>query len=387
MLYDTFISYNSNHSEEARYIYEVLKGSSIKVFFDQESLKGGELWLKGLERGILQSKSIIIIVGPEGVGPWQEYESYLFQMMASGGPAAKVIIPVLLSKASIPKGESIPGFIHSYHAIQFKGSIREDKESLLKLRESIPQLEFSIDTGIERPILKIEEDELLKKTIRWYDENAEFFLEKWKHNLPTSPLEMFLSKLRKKQVKNKVEVLDVGCGPGHHANYLSNNGVKVTGLDLSKTNIELARKQNIEDCEFIHGDMRNLQQIIKKRNCYDGVWACGSVLHLSKERFSRQIYEFIAVLKPGSILGLSLQVGINSRVEDEGRFFERYDEEELLKSLERLGLNIVGKVEDISNQNTVGKPMIKKWVNLVMTTPEEKEILESISMKNTTFSK
>lgn len=32
------------------------------------------------------------------------------------------------------------------------------------------------------------------------------------------------------------EILDLGCGPGHHSRVFSETGFKVTGIDLSKEN-------------------------------------------------------------------------------------------------------------------------------------------------------
>src|ERR1700682_5723776 len=53
-------------------------------------------------------------------------------------------------------------------------------------------------------------------------------------------------------------VLDVGCGPGHIARYLSDRGVNADGFDLSPAMVELARKLN-PGLHFSIGDMRKLE--------------------------------------------------------------------------------------------------------------------------------
>ena len=57
-------------------------------------------------------------------------------------------------------------------------------------------------------------------------------------------------------------VLDLGCGTGNHSIPLALKGFNVSGLDLSKRQIESAmkkaQKHNVTDkTQFLHGDMRN----------------------------------------------------------------------------------------------------------------------------------
>ncbi len=51
-------------------------------------------------------------------------------------------------------------------------------------------------------------------------------------------------------------VLDLACGRGRHALYLSQLGFDVTGLDFSKSNIEYARKLESDHLSFFQHDMR-----------------------------------------------------------------------------------------------------------------------------------
>jgi SAM-dependent methyltransferase len=50
--------------------------------------------------------------------------------------------------------------------------------------------------------------------------------------------------------------LDLACGRGRHAHYLHQKGYRVTGLDLSPSNIQYARANAEPGLDFQQGDMR-----------------------------------------------------------------------------------------------------------------------------------
>lgn len=53
------------------------------------------------------------------------------------------------------------------------------------------------------------------------------------------------------------QVLDLACGRGRHAKYLSEHDLAVTGVDLSSNNIAYARRYAAENLRFVQGDMRD----------------------------------------------------------------------------------------------------------------------------------
>ncbi|MCH4535939.1 class I SAM-dependent methyltransferase [Staphylococcus hominis] len=65
---------------------------------------------------------------------------------------------------------------------------------------------------------------------------------------------------------NNLTLLDIGCGPGIHCEYLNNKGFKVTGVDISDKAIELARKRaqdkNI-NIEYVCDDIFKFKNIKK----------------------------------------------------------------------------------------------------------------------------
>ena len=119
--------------------------------------------------------------------------------------------------------------------------------------------------------------------------------------------------------------------------------------------------------------VRVLHEILPVRNHFDAIWACGSCVHMAREALERQLYEFLAVLKPNGILGLSLQVETPSVIQDDGRFFERYEQQEINTKVESIGYNIVNVNYDINNKSTTAdKTKIKKWYNIVAISPSSK---------------
>lgn len=76
----------------------------------------------------------------------------------------------------------------------------------------------------------------------------------------------FLEELFKKYSKIPIKkILDLGCGTGLHDIELSKRGYAVTGIDLSKEMIEIAKEKN-QEINFIVGDMSNFN-INEKFDC------------------------------------------------------------------------------------------------------------------------
>ncbi|WP_375579149.1 class I SAM-dependent methyltransferase [Marivirga tractuosa] len=59
------------------------------------------------------------------------------------------------------------------------------------------------------------------------------------------------------EIPKAAKLLDVACGSGRHAIFLNKQGFEVDGIDISKRNIELAKKHENEELHFHVHDMRN----------------------------------------------------------------------------------------------------------------------------------
>ena len=72
--YDAFLSHNSQNKSAARELKQHLTTARLKVWFDEDELRPGIPWQELLEAGIKASKSVVVAVGSDGVGPWEDEE-------------------------------------------------------------------------------------------------------------------------------------------------------------------------------------------------------------------------------------------------------------------------------------------------------------------------
>jgi SAM-dependent methyltransferase len=369
MKYHAFLSYNSKNSDIVRLIYDYLTNSGLRIFFDKEDIPPGEPFQKKLEDALRESASILVLVGQAGVGPWQEVENYEFQILNIGRKNRK-IIPVILPNAEFNIDiAGIPMFLHQLSKFAFTSSV-DNKDDLFRLMQAIPRTTELLEP-FERPFLREEQERLFDKTIDFYNKEAGRYFDRWKDIIPLPPIYAFLEQVNK--LSPVANVLDVGCGPGHHSNFLAMHSCHVEGLDASTDMIRIANQNKTFGTNFRVADMRDLQKVFGARNLFDGIWACASCVHITKEAFGNQLYEFLAVLKPGGVLGISMQVGVPSAIQDDGRFFERYEENDLLEKLSRYGFINLNINTQITDRNTMDKRQIKKWMNITAVTPQAKE--------------
>ena len=96
-------------------------------------------------------------------------------------------------------------------------------------------------------------------------------------------------------------LLDAGCGPAPLLALLSEiyPDKHFTGLDLTPAMIDMAKKKNIPNAEFIVGDCENLPF---PENSFDVIVCCESFHHYpNPQNFFNSVYR---CLKPGGILFL-----------------------------------------------------------------------------------
>ena len=105
-------------------------------------------------------------------------------------------------------------------------------------------------------------------------------------------------------------VLDAGSGPGRFSIVAAEQGAKVTVLDLSASQLQIAREkigqadlmESVED--FVHGDITDLSRF--PDGCFDAAICYGGALSYVCERRREAAAELVRVVRPGGILLISV---------------------------------------------------------------------------------
>lgn len=97
--------------------------------------------------------------------------------------------------------------------------------------------------------------------------------------------------------------------------------------------------------------------------CYDGIWACSSILHLPKYELKEVINKMAAALKPDGVIYTSFKYG-SFEGERNGRYFTDFMEESFrnfIKDIENI------KIEEqwITRDARVNRSQ-EKWLNLIL---------------------
>lgn len=180
-----------------------------------------------------------------------------------------------------------------------------------------------------------------------YDQIAEEYVSRIYSELEHKPLDRELLDRFAQEVRGSGIVCDLGCGPGHVARYLQEQGATAIGIDLSPRMVELAKKLN-PGIEFQRGDMASI-------DVRDGIWAgivaFYALIHFPRQQVIPVLRELHRVLQPNGLLLLAFHKGQEVRHLDEwwgkqvsldGVFFER---EEMEGYLREAGFGIEESIE------------------------------------------
>ena len=108
----------------------------------------------------------------------------------------------------------------------------------------------------------------------------------------------FVDSLIKKSKVNGKDLLEMGCGTGSHAVILKKKGYNVTGVDINKEMLKIARKK--VKVKFVQGDMRTFHL----KNKFNIVLCLFSTMHynLDYKQLEKTIKNYYRHLKEDGIL-------------------------------------------------------------------------------------
>ncbi len=96
--FDVFLSHNSEDKPIVRKLADALEARGLRPWLDERELIPGGSWQDELEEAIEDTRSAAVLIGPDGLGPWQDQEMRAcLQRFVQNG---KRLIPVLLPEYS-----------------------------------------------------------------------------------------------------------------------------------------------------------------------------------------------------------------------------------------------------------------------------------------------
>lgn len=152
-------------------------------------------------------------------------------------------------------------------------------------------------------------------------------------------------------------ILDLGSGSGRDAVYFSKQGFEVTALEPSHSLCEEIHRHF--DGEIVCSLIENYQPDRR----FDAVWACASLLHLTKNELLRFFTGLDKYLKPGGLVYASGKNGIQTGRCGDGRYFLEFNEallQEILEAAAYLEIDEVWYSKDVSGRNEF------QWINFVL---------------------
>jgi hypothetical protein len=72
--FDVFLSYNTRDRQEVARVRDFLRQRGFSTFLDAESLPIGQPWFPELQKAIDTARAVIVFVGTDGLGNWQQHE-------------------------------------------------------------------------------------------------------------------------------------------------------------------------------------------------------------------------------------------------------------------------------------------------------------------------
>lgn len=204
-----------------------------------------------------------------------------------------------------------------------------------------------------------------KKTLNYYNQNAETYI-KQTRNLRTNDLcDRFVYELPF-HLGIAHHVLDVGCGSGRDAFWISNRyAINVTAIDGSSEMIKINKKNyELSEIKWLNVLFDEIK-IQGWEDKFTGIWACASLLHVPFKALPYLMTDLIKTLKFEGIMYASFKHGDTERYDGE-RFFCDMNEERLLEVLNQLRVDCTIEY-DCWITSDLREDRDDEWFNVLMT--------------------
>ena len=180
-----------------------------------------------------------------------------------------------------------------------------------------------------------------------YDSAAQAYADHLASELERKPLDRHLLNRFAEEMRGRGTIADLGCGPGHVARYLHEQGVRVEGVDLSPEMVRVARIMN-PGIEFRVGD---IEQLDVPDHAWDGIVLFYSLVHFETSRLGIVLREVRRTLASGGSALIAFHIGddivrvdelLGAPVTLDFHFFQPRD---VIGALRSVGLTVTEHVE------------------------------------------
>lgn len=151
-------------------------------------------------------------------------------------------------------------------------------------------------------------------------------------------------------------ILDAGCGSGRDGTAFASRGYRVTAIDASPAMVQAARERGLDARLVVFQEM-------ECDACFDGIWACASLLHVPHAEMADVLRRFSRTLKPNGVLYASLKEGKIERIAEDGRFFSYFSLDEFVALLAQDNLFNILQAWRSEDPNSSGR--LSSWLNVL----------------------
>ena len=152
-------------------------------------------------------------------------------------------------------------------------------------------------------------------------------------------------------------ILDFGCGSGRDSKYFKEKGFIVDAIDGSEELCRIAEVYAGIQVKCM------LFQELDEVNKYDGVWACSSILHLTREELKTVFQKMINSLKSAGIIYTSFKYS-SFEGERNGRYFIDFTEDSFDDFIK--GFSDIKIIDEWITSDVRPDRKNEKWLNLIL---------------------
>ena len=193
----------------------------------------------------------------------------------------------------------------------------------------------------------------MNSTIDYYNRNAEAYFDRTADVDFEDTYKRFLQ-----YMPEGGRIMDLGCGSGRDVKWFCDHGYDAYGLDASE---ELAIKAR--DQYGIHVETGLIEEWITD-DPYDGIWCCAALMHFNDAGCRRFFDNLQYNLKSGGAVYISVKTGIETGVDNTGRYFRNFIEKDIDEMLDH---TTIFKIRELwYSEDSLSRTEFR-WMNAIIT--------------------